>query len=121
MHNTIRILESLRTTTSSGSDYSVAQSLGIPRQTVSGWVNEGKVMSEKIAIRAAKQLNLRPEYVLACLQAERSINVDNTEAGIIWKRIASAFYISQAAVLTVFIFNAGAGYQSFFSGSAVFL
>lgn len=64
------IIELLRKTTETGSLYAVAKLLDCKPQTLTGYVNGSRVMSDDIAVKAACRLDLNPGHVLACVHAE---------------------------------------------------
>lgn len=72
MLNTLEIAELVRLSTPKQSKYAASKVLGITPQRVDNWYHRGQVMSDEIALKAASELELPHEYVLACLQAERT-------------------------------------------------
>lgn len=70
------------------SAYAVAKHLGATPGSGLNW-KKGKTMDDMFAIKAALSLGLDPDYVLACLQAERVEKSANSEAAVEhWKNIA---------------------------------
>ncbi len=69
---TAQILDRLIAETDAVSDYSVARLLDISRATVSRWRVGKGTMGDDTAQVAAKLLGEDPDYLLACLNAERS-------------------------------------------------
>ena len=51
--------------------YRIAKELDVSRPTVDRW-EEGKTVYDENAIKIAVYLNLDPEYVIACMHAERA-------------------------------------------------
>jgi hypothetical protein len=85
MITTLDLLELVKKTYENCSDYRAAQLLEISRQTPSTWIHRGSVMDDKTAIKAALLCNLDPEYVLACIAAERA---KDSDAFPHWEHIA---------------------------------
>lgn len=84
MLTTLEIVELLREETETRSDYAVAKLLGIRQQTICNWKSGRGAMSEEIAINAARKLKLDPDYILACVTAERA---KGTPTFPVWKHI----------------------------------
>ena len=70
--NTMTIVKRLKKRAKIQSDYAVAKALRVKPQTVSCWRHKINGMSDETAERAAELLQLPYDYVLVCLQAERS-------------------------------------------------
>lgn len=82
------------------SDYYIAKVLQIRPQTVSNWRHKGKVMSSEVAINAAKIAKLDPEFLFACLEAERAQKVGDVESSVIWGNLANAYRKIAAPAIT---------------------
>lgn len=72
MFNSMELVELIRDLTETRSDYAVSKLLGIRPQTICNWKTGRGAMSEEIALNAAYLLKLDPDYVLACITAERA-------------------------------------------------
>ena len=89
------LLERLRAKYGS-SWYGLATVLGAHEKTISNWKNGRTVVDRKFAPRIADLLEESPEYVLACLEAERE---GDTEVRKLWQRIAAKFRSRAASIL----------------------
>lgn len=52
-------------------DFRISKELGISNQAVSQWRTGKRALSPAMAVRVAELLEIEPEYVLACMHAER--------------------------------------------------
>lgn len=93
MITTRQLVDLIRATTETGSKYAAAKTLGVANQTMHNWANRGTVMSDEIGIKAAETLEIEPEYVLACLQAER---MKGSVSYHWWENIARRFEAANA-------------------------
>ncbi|ASA54434.1 helix-turn-helix domain-containing protein [Vibrio gazogenes] len=73
MITTIELLDMLKEEADLPSDYAVAKFLNVTHQAVSRWRN-GKVMSEEIAIKVARVLNIDEDVVILSNLAEKQTN-----------------------------------------------
>lgn len=89
------LLERLRAKYGS-SWYGLATVLGAHEKTISNWKNGRTVVDRKFAPRIADLLEESPEYVLACLEAERE---GDAEVRKLWQRIAAKFRSRAASIL----------------------
>lgn len=94
MERTIDFIERLRASNDGCSNYRIAKLLGCDQSAVIRYTKHSTTMDDKYAIRMAELLGIDPAYVLACIAAERSRDVDTTR---IWSRIADQFAASLAA------------------------
>jgi len=62
------------------SDYRLARQLEITPQTINGWRNKGKIMTDGSALKAAELLGLDEAFVLANIHAERAVNTPSFDA-----------------------------------------
>lgn len=69
------------------SDYMVAKLLDVAPNYVSQWRRGRNTMGDDTCMKVAELLELRPEYVLACVAAERAKSESVREA---WERAAAA-------------------------------
>lgn len=83
MLTTIEILDQLKAKL--GSDYRTAKELDLPPQRVSGLRRTGGVLTDQQALKAAKILGLKDEFIILSLAAERS---KESPAYSILKRLA---------------------------------
>jgi len=67
------------------SDYRVSKLLGITSQAVYQWTSGARAMGDETAIKAALLLKLDPDYVVACIAAERA---KGSNAFTTWRHIA---------------------------------
>lgn len=72
MTTTLKILDMLKASTPSGSDYAVSKILGCTAQTVSHYRHRGNEMSDSMAIRACEALGIDPAPHLLALRVERA-------------------------------------------------
>ncbi|MDF2446987.1 MAG: hypothetical protein K0S46_2223 [Moraxellaceae bacterium] len=68
--------------------YGVAKYLGASRQCGYTWRDGKTVMDDFYAIKAALMLGHDPDFVLACLAAERATRCHNDETAAVWHSIA---------------------------------
>lgn len=71
----------------SGSDYRLAQLLGVPKSSISNYRNGRSQMEDRIAIRLAEMLGVPPVTVVAEIHAERSKD-PNTQS--FWNELSAA-------------------------------
>ena len=81
---TIELLNQVRNTTESKSDYAASKLLGITRQAASAYRNGIRQMDDDPAIKAAEILGFDPVNVLARLHAEKC---RSDSARAVWERI----------------------------------
>lgn len=82
---TVEFLDALREKLGGVSDYRASIALGVTRAAVSGWRQGKTKIGEEQVPKIAELLELRPEYVLACVAAERAKRTDVRE---IWESLA---------------------------------
>lgn len=87
MERTSDFIERLRVKNGGCTDYRISRILETTQSAIIRWKN-GTTMNDEYAIKTAKKLEIDPAYVLACVAAERSQNVESKEH---WERIASKF------------------------------
>jgi plasmid maintenance system antidote protein VapI len=107
LETSYELLERLRAKYSS-SWYGLADVLGAHEKTIANWKNRRTVVDKRFAPRLAALLDEAPEYVLACLEAERE---PDAEVRKLWERIATKFRSHAASILLV-------GFALFGVGSA---
>ena len=95
MERTIDFMERLRARNDGCSNYRIAKLLGCDQSAVIRYTKHGTSMDDKYAIRMAELLEVDPAYVLACMAAERSHNVESSKH---WERIAAHFAACLALV-----------------------
>ncbi len=81
------------------SKYGVAKILGVSHKTVRNWVDDGKTMNEQQAKKAASLLGIDYEYVLICIQIERSKK--NPVAARAWAHVAEIYDSAKVAVFAL--------------------
>ncbi len=69
-------------------EYRAAKEIEVSRGVLSNWKMRGSVMCAKTALFVASYCKLDPDYVLICLQAERT---KGTAEGERWHRLAKHF------------------------------
>jgi plasmid maintenance system antidote protein VapI len=99
------LLERLRAKSGS-SWYGLAGVLGAHQKTIANWKNGRTVIDKKFAPRLATLLDEAPEYVLACLEAERE---PDAEVRKLWQRIAAKFRSHAASILLATMLVLGVG------------
>lgn len=99
---TLELLDALKSLNGNASDYRVAQILKVKPNTVSSWRHGRSFFDDEVCFRVADQLGIQPEYVVACVHAERS---KTPQARTVWTHIAAAFgtaaAVAMVAVLAV--------------------
>lgn len=73
MITTLELLDRLKEEADLPSDYAVAKFLNITHQAVSRWRN-GKVMSEEVALKVARVLDMDQDFVVLSNIVERQKN-----------------------------------------------
>jgi transcriptional regulator with XRE-family HTH domain len=86
--NTREYLDAIKLRLRIESDYALAKKLDIGQSTVSRWRTGEKTIGDDLAPRVAEILSIRPERVLADLQAERASNEALRD---IWRKVAATF------------------------------
>ncbi len=99
MHTTNQLIDLLRHKLDVPSDMQVALNLELGRQVVSTWRRGVAFPTDENALKIALALEMRPDYVMACIHADREKNPDVRS---VWQRMAKW---SQAAALSI-IFGA---------------
>lgn len=94
MITTLRLLELFKKEHGGCSNYRAAQLLNISRNTPSGWINRGHVMDDETAIKAALLCGLDPDYVVACIAAERA---KGSNSFTTWRHVAERLQPSNMA------------------------
>lgn len=97
---TLELLDELKSLNNNASDYRAAQIIGVKPQTVSKWRTQGSIPDDDTAVRVADALGVQPEYVLACVHAERC---KTPQARSAWLHIAAAFGTAAAFVFIAII------------------
>lgn len=95
---TIEMVDELKSLNGNASDYRIAQILGVKPQTVSSWRLRGSIFDDETALKVAAALGYQPEYVVACVHAERA---KTPQARTVWTHIAAAFGTAAALVVAV--------------------
>lgn len=72
MLTTVDIIELVRLETEARTKYAAARRLGVLHQTLANWIVRGSVMRDETGLKAAEILDIDPDYILACLAAERA-------------------------------------------------
>lgn len=86
--------------------YGVAKFLEVSATTAGNWEHDKYTMDEPYAIKAARSLKLDPDYVLACLAAERAARAEKPDAAAAWHRIAVRLSTAASVVfLLVFLIS----------------
>lgn len=89
MITTHDLYNGVKSLTGKDSAYAVGKFLGASRVTAGSWRDGKTTMDDAYAIRAALALNLDPDFVLACLAAERAAKGQHDETADAWARIAA--------------------------------
>ena len=90
MHTTIELLEAVKRQRGLTSDYQLSKALGVTRAAVSLYRTRGDVLSDELALHVAELAGLKPDYVLACVAAERS---KSERARAVWRETAERLCI----------------------------
>lgn len=90
MITTSNLCDLLRQHFGNCTDYKLAQHLKISRTTVGHWVKNRSVMDEENGLKAAKILDIQPEYILLSLQAERARRDQHDEIFSIYNSLADS-------------------------------
>ncbi len=85
MLTTCDLVERLKSVTDTGSAYAVAKLLGTTQSSLTNYMSGTRTMSDEVGLKAAKILKIEPDYVLACLSAERA---KGTPTGRQWAHLA---------------------------------
>lgn len=95
IYTTRRLVAALMEKYDIESKYAVAQLMGASQKAVRNWIDEGRTMDDQHAEKAAQLLGLDYEYVLICMQMERSKNNPVTVRA--WQKIAESWDASHVA------------------------
>lgn len=96
--NTNEILDAIKERHSLPSDYAVHKLLGVTYQQISNYRKGKSLMGDEAALKAAELLQLPPDYLLACLHAERSSDQDVQR---VWSGLADKLKKTSAATTAV--------------------
>lgn len=99
LYTTRRLVAALMSKYDLESKYALAKLMGVTQKAVSNWVNDGRSMNEIQAKKAADLLGLDYEFVLICLQYERSAK--NPAAARAWSKVADLWDASKVAVFGI--------------------
>lgn len=99
---TIDLLNAVKATTETQSDYAAARALNITRQAVSGYRAGNRQMDEEPAIRAAEILGIDPVQVLATLNYEKA---KSEKMRNIWWRVREMAKTAACILLTAGALN----------------
>lgn len=83
------LYNSIKSLIGKDSAYAVGKALGATNQAACNWRDGKHAMDDQYALRAALALGLDPDFVLACLAAERAQRVHQEETAAAWRRIAT--------------------------------
>ncbi len=83
--NTIDILDAIKSRYNLPSDYAVHKLLNVTHQQIANYRKGKSLMGDEAALKAAELLELEPDYLLACLHAERS---SDAEVSKVWAGLA---------------------------------
>lgn len=103
MITTHDLYHGVKSLTGKDSAYAVGKFLGASRVTACSWRDSKTTMDDAYAIRAALALNLDPDFVLACMAAERAAKVHQDETAAAWQRIAARLSVA-ASICFLLIF-----------------
>lgn len=96
---TNEFLDELKSLNNNCSDGQAGRILGVKSQAVSNWRAGRAFFDDEVCFRVAKELGLKPEYVVACIHAERA---KNDQARTVWEHIAVSFApFARAAVFVL--------------------
>lgn len=85
--NTVDFLDAIRLEHGLSSDYMVAKVMQTTVQNVSNWRSGCRTMGPGACLKVAELLNMKPEFVLASVAAERAKEPEERSA---WERAAAA-------------------------------
>jgi len=99
IYTTRRLVAALMEKYDIESKYAVAQLMGASQKAVRNWIDHGRTMDDQHAEKAAELLDLDFEYVLICMQMERSKSKPATARA--WQKIAESWDASHVAGFVV--------------------
>ncbi len=99
IYTTKKLISELQAKHQIKSKYALAKLMKVSQPTVANWIDNGITFNDKNAYRAAELLDLDYEYVLICMQIERS--QANPRSARAWHKIASLWDSSKAAVFVL--------------------
>jgi plasmid maintenance system antidote protein VapI len=99
IYTTRRLVAALMEKYDIESKYALAKLMGASQKAVRNWIDEGRTMDETHAAKAAELLGLDYEFVLICIQMERSKK--NPDVARAWHRIADSWDASHVATFTL--------------------
>lgn len=103
MENTLDFVHRLQDHFNNHTIYGLSKRLGITRSTVQKWVRQTGSFDDTTAVRVADILEEKPEYIVACIHAERA---KDQEVRKTWEKLAKlakqAATTAHAAVLALF-------------------
>ena len=114
MHTTQSLIDLFEKSNENCTDYRAAKLLEIDKSTISEWRRKGSVMKDETGLKIAETLGLEPDYVLACLAAERA---KDSQTRVIWEGIANRLHsVAATFLLAVFVtYDAPAWYAAIVS------
>ncbi len=96
MQTTREFIEAIRAKHDGCSYYRVTQILEVVPSAIRRWRSGQGGFANDVGLRVAKELNLSPAYVLACLESERE---QSAEVRPVWAAIAKKFAGKSAGIL----------------------
>ena len=104
MHTTRELLDQVKQRHKIPSDGALSRALGLSRQAISHHMHGRVFLGQDTALRVAELLDMSPDYVIACAEAERA-QTDKTRR--YWRDLAQrAGSIAAAVLVAVFVFPA---------------
>jgi transcriptional regulator with XRE-family HTH domain len=105
LETSLQLLERVRAT-HNVSWYRLARMIPTSESTIANWKNGRTGIDQRFVTRIAELLEEPPEYVLACIEAERA---QSPELVKIWRGIAEKFRTHAASILLVGLALLGVG------------
>lgn len=97
MHTTIELIEAAKEKLGFASDGQLARRLDLSRSAISCYRNKSVTLDDSTAEKIAEILEMPPEYVVACMHAERA---RGTPQRALWERMAKR--MATAAAVAIF-------------------
>lgn len=95
---TIELLDELKSLNDNASDYRIAQILNVNKSAVSKWRLKKSFFDDEVCEQVAELTGHHPEYVLACIHAERA---KSDSLRLAWSHIAVRFATAACLVVAV--------------------
>ena len=88
-YSTIGLANSVKSLIGNETYYGLSKTLGLSRQCIKFWYDNGTIMSDETGVQIAEMLGIDPKAVLLSLQIERMQRKGDDKMALLWRDIAA--------------------------------